>query len=872
MPYAVQWLQNLILTRPLDAPESRLDARLLQGGAWGVLLALPLLLWQFGGQGLLPVSTSGYLPFHSLAEGFAVLVAMMIFVTGWHVHDGHHRGASVLLACAFLAVGLIDFAHLLSHPGMSDFITPNGPGKTVAFWLSERMTLSLAVLCYVLLPRRGECLIAHRHLVLAVALGWAGLCWWLGITQAEALAALLGAADGPSRIESAVEATSILLIVAALFGLGRQAPGDTRQQRPTIALACWLMLASQLFFLADAPGADLSAVLGHLYKIAGYFFLYRGMFVESVQAPIQRLHQAKAELDESRQHYLQLLEAAPDAIVVADADGRILLGNQALEQLFGHDRSELLGQPVETLLPQALRRAHAERRSAYATHPTPRPMQNLPNLVGQHKDGRELPVDISLSVVRGARGTQYLAFVRDAADRRRLESALRHQAGHDALTDLPNRTVLHQRIEEALAAPRQDGRGVALLLLDLDNFKNINDSLGHHVGDAFLVETARRLQAAARDGEMAARLGGDEFVLLLPAAEGLAQAEATARRVLAMLAPPVAVDGYELAGGVSVGIAWAADGADKDDGTLLRQADIAMYQAKAHARGSYRVFSDDMQARLDDDLLLRQRLARAIELGQLELHYQPQVSVASGAVLGVEALLRWTHPTLGPISPARFIPVAEASGLILPLGEWVLREACRQVAAWCAAGTPVLVSVNLSAHQFRLNDLVERVSAALRDAGAPPELLELELTETAVMQDPQTAAAVLAQLAALGVSLAIDDFGTGYSSLSRLTTFKLHKLKIDRAFVDDMCHSAGDAAIVRATVSLAHSLGLTVVAEGVETQEQLAFLDDVGCEQYQGWLFSRARPAGELAPLLLRQRPAQPVAAASAAVPEAALA
>ncbi len=418
------------------------------------------------------------------------------------------------------------------------------------------------------------------------------------------------------------------------------------------------------------------------------------------------------------------------------------------------------------------------------------------------------------------------------------EARIQRLAHFDALTGLPNRVLLDDRGRVALAAAQRHGRPLALMFLDLDHFKSVNDSLGHRVGDAVLVQLAARLQSAVRDEDTVCRLGGDEFVVLLPETDA-AGAVRVAEKLLALTQHPILVEGHELTVTPSIGIALhPQDGADLD--ALSRAADAAMYRTKEDGRNGYRLYSGELQARADRDLQLGNGLRRALERDQLSLVYQPQLDFASGAICGVEALLRWQHPELGAVSPAEFIPIAESSGLVLPIGEWVLDQAAAQVAAWDREGlTGLVVAVNVSSVQLHRGDLPARVRRAVDRAGIQCNRLGIELTEGAAMKNPHAAAEVLNALASLGVGLAVDDFGTGYSSLSYLKRFPVSTLKIDRSFVADLAVDADDRAIVDAIVKMASSLGMRTVAEGVETEAQRVFLQQRGCSAMQGYLLSR---------------------------------
>jgi diguanylate cyclase (GGDEF)-like protein len=434
-----------------------------------------------------------------------------------------------------------------------------------------------------------------------------------------------------------------------------------------------------------------------------------------------------------------------------------------------------------------------------------------------------------------------------------LEAAnrqLRHLATHDSLTGLPNRVLLDDRLQQAIAHADRDMRSFAVLICDLDRFKLINDSLGHRAGDELLQEVARRLLTVVRTADTVARFGGDEFVLIGTSTGDAEDAAALAVRVMDVLQAPVRIAAIDIHTSPSIGIAMYPD-----DGVtmqaLLAHADAAMYSAKQHGRGNFRRFTPGMDAGTEERVQLESDLHNALTQNQFQLYYQPKVDTQTGEVRSAEALIRWLHPTHGIVSPAEFIPLAEECGLIGAIGGWVIREACRQTRTWQIDGVPSLrVSVNLSASQFRDSGLVDSIRRALDDAGLQARYLEVELTESAVMSDPEKSIAILEQLSAMGVLVSVDDFGTGYSSMSYLRRFPIDKLKIDRVFIDEIVSRPEDASIVRAIVSLAHSLRLKVVAEGVETPAQLDFLKTAGCDEYQGYHFSRPLPAAEFERLI----------------------
>lgn len=570
---------------------------------------------------------------------------------------------------------------------------------------------------------------------------------------------------------------------------------------------------------------------------------------------ITDLRRSQLELERERERARVILESIGDGVIATDPEGRIVYLNPAAEASTGWPEAEALGQPAETVFRLASETSgHSlagELREALRGGARFR----LPPLsVLFSRDGHQVPVEDSFAPIvdnAGGRLGSVLVF-HDVSESRQLAAQLRHQASHDALTGLPNRDLLLDRLEQGLRhAERRRGR-LALLFLDLDRFKHINDTLGHALGDELLKHVSERLREAVRRTDTVSRLGGDEFVVLLAHLERVEDATDLAEKLTDAIAQPFCLGGHELHVTTSLGIAlFPEDGSSSE--SLLQQADIAMYHAKESGRNAFRFYTPDMNRRAAERLFLEHSLSRVLERGELAVYYQPQIDLRTGHAVGVEALLRWQHPRYGAIEPERFIPVAEDTGTILEIGEWVLTEACRQAQAWQRQGLPVRVAVNVSAVQFARADAVALVTRVLGATGLAPDQLELELTETVVMRDAEHAAQRLGALKALGVRVAVDDFGTGYSSLSYLKAFPLDSLKIDRSFVRDLATDPSDAAIATAIIRMAHSLRLTVTAEGVESAVAQAFLAAQGCDSGQGHFFGSPRPAAEVE-ALLRER------------------
>lgn len=472
-------------------------------------------------------------------------------------------------------------------------------------------------------------------------------------------------------------------------------------------------------------------------------------------------------------------------------------------------------------------------------------------------DGRESWVLTSKIPLKNRHGEIIgtMGIAHNITDRKQAELRIRYMALHDALTGLPNRILLEDRLGEAIALAGRNQKSVAVLMLDLDRFKNVNDSFGHFVGDRLLEEVSRRLQDTLRDSDIVARLGGDEFVIGIPLAASSQDIETVAQKVLAALEAAFQIEGHTLRIGGSIGISmYPADG--ESPGTLLQFADAAMYQAKEKGRGSYSFFASELTAATRRHQKLENDLHQACARGEFAVHYQPLVSTDLGRITGVEALLRWFHPEEGLISPSEFIPRLEELGLIVEVGEWVLKTACRQNVAWQKEGLPpIRVAVNVSAQQFYRGSIVGSVKRALRETGMAPEWLELELTEGVTLDESETTIEIMRDLKRIGVSLSLDDFGTGWSSLSYLRRFPLDRIKIDRSFMRDIASETPAEAVVRSIISLAGNLGLGCVAEGVETRQQRDYLEKQMCDEMQGFLFSPALPAAECGKLMQSEQP-----------------
>ena len=553
---------------------------------------------------------------------------------------------------------------------------------------------------------------------------------------------------------------------------------------------------------------------------------------------------AQAEAREQLRLAAQVFENSGEAILIVDAGHRVIAANRAFSRISGHAEAEVLGREPAFLCGEAGDDA-GTLAGIWAAVEAHGHWQG--EVRSRRHDDTPYPAWLVASAVRDEGGalTHYIVIFADIGERKAIEARLAYLAHHDVLTGLPNRMLARDRLEQALALAARAQQRVALMFLDLDHFKNINDTLGHGVGDMLLQSVAARLESCVRRSDTVSRQGGDEFLIVLTALSELDSVSRIATDILDAMAPGFEIDGHALACSFSIGIAlYPDDGADFD--TLLLKADTAMYHAKEAGRNAYRFFTEHMNAEARERLQIQSLLHGAAERGELCLHYQPQFDLVSGELACAEALLRWNSAELGQVSPARFIPVAEESGLIVPVGEWALREACRQAESWRRTGFAVPVAVNLSALQFRRSDPVELLERVLAESGLPAAQLELELTESVLVQDSGGGTLErLRRLKALGVSLAIDDFGTGFSSLAYLRRFPIDKLKIDQAFVRDIATDPEDAAIVNLVIELGRILRIRTVAEGVESEAQLRFLAERGCDMVQGYHFARPMTAAQ---------------------------
>lgn len=593
------------------------------------------------------------------------------------------------------------------------------------------------------------------------------------------------------------------------------------------------------------------------HKDGSYRWIFaRGEKIKAENGKVERVVGSHTDITSRKieeDRFRSAVQASPNAMIMVNALGIIVLTNSQAEAMFDYADDELIGLSVDNLIPYSVQENHQRNFENYMKNPADRQMKKGRPLYARRRNGEEFWVEVGLMPITAQDGNYVLASVVDMTAKIEAERRIEKLINYDLLTELPNRQLMMDRMQHAMTAAQRSDSRLALLHLNMDRFKHINDTLGHNAGDALLIEIAKRLSSIVKSTDTVARIAGDEFALLL---EEINEDEVArlAGKVLEVVSKSFLFEGHEVVMTPSIGIAmFPQDGTDGE--SLFLSADTAMNKVKEDGRNDFRFFAKAMQQRTTRMLQLESAMHHALERNQFHLMYQPQVTMDGKSIIGVEALLRWTHPELGFISPAEFIPLAESNGLIIPIGNWVMRTALLQLKSWIGAGlTPLIMAVNLSAIQFRHPNLQGVVTGILKEVELPPEYLELELTESVATADPVNAIAVMNELHALGIRLAIDDFGTGYSSLSYLKKFKVYKLKIDQSFVRDIATDSDDRAIVSAIIQMSKGLGFKTIAEGVETHAQSEFLMEQGCDEFQGYIFSKPLPAEQVLELIRKHQ------------------
>jgi diguanylate cyclase (GGDEF)-like protein/PAS domain S-box-containing protein len=783
---------------------------------------------------------AGYLPLHTLLETIAIVIAMLVFAVGWNAYSENIPGSIVILASVFFGVAILDFTHQMSYTGMPDLITPGSPDKSINFWLSARTLATAALLAAAIIPWRPFVSRMTRYVLLGSVCILVAAIHWLYLFHIELMPVTFIPGKGltPFKVYYEYALIAINLITALILWLRMRKPISINAAG--LFGAVCVMALSEFYFTLYAVTTDIFNVLGHIYKVIAYLFIYHAIFVATVKSPYRQLKASQAQLQAT-------MDAMPDLMFELDMDGRFIDYHAA--------QSELLAVPVEVFLGKTIREVMPVKAAEIfyeALHEAQR---------HGHSQGKEIKLvvpegtrwyelSVSPKVVERGQKPSFIVLSRDITERKTAEVQIHRLAYYDALTHLPNRIQLEDRLRQSFTTSARTGQFGAVLFFDLDQFKKINETKGYEIGDLLLIEVARRLESKVQNGDTVARIGSDEFVVVL---EGLgnnskevaAQANLFAEELQSALSQPYQLKTHTHHLTPSIGIAMFR-GQDDSFENLLKHAEVAMQQAKTSGRNAIRFHDNDMQLALEARAELESGLRIALDKRQFQLYYQIQVD-SLNRPLGAEALIRWIHPERGMISPAEFIPLAEEIGIILPIGLWVLQNACAQLKAWQInpLTRELVLAVNVSAKQFHQDDFVSQVQRVLFESGAKPSMLKLELTESMLLDRVDDTIAKMRELKLLGVHFSMDDFGTGYSSLQYIKRLPLDQLKIDQSFVRDINEDTNDAAIVQAIIAMSDALGLSVIAEGVETEAQREFLDKRGCHAYQGFLFGKPIPVAQ---------------------------
>lgn len=770
---------------------------------------------------LLYISEENFLLFHTLAEVFAIVIAVLLAVVAWYTYSFSNNHYLAYLGTGYLWVAVLDLMHTLTYKGLNLF--GEIPDDTsIKFWIVTRffeagLLLSAPLFLVRRVDRPGMMAMFAMFALLVNVIVFKGY-----------IPTLYVEGSGLTTLKVYAEYAIILLLLAAAAYTLRQRNLFDRRLVNMIILSIALTIAAELCFTLYESLHAIQLVAGHIFKLFSYWAIFIAIVQTALNEPYEILARTSGTYD-----------AVPTPTVVVNRAGIIQQVNREACRVTGMHAKDLLEQDC-----------HAWFHSRHVARPDCVICQYI-------ADGKPLSKyemqksdmswwEFALSPFDSLNNSELMVHVcTDISDRKHAEQSLLHQANYDSLTQLPNRALALDRLLQAIEIARRDGKHVAVMFIDLDNFKNINDTLGHVIGDRLLVAVSNVLESSIRQSDTLARWGGDEFIVILGDLDGLGTARPIADKILRQLSSPLYAGDREFIISASIGISGFPDNGDEPN-VLLSNADAAMYLAKADGRNTVRYYTADLNAQAAARMEMERYLRNAVENNELSLHYQPQARVSDRALVGAEALLRWRNPVLGNVRPDIFIPLAEASGLINPIGEWVLQAVCRDIAAWRAAGYGEMrISINISSIQFVNEGFIPFLRQTVLEHNIDPRLLELEITETLLLGDEQRNIGLFNQLRLQGFNLSLDDFGTGYASLSYLKKFPFNEVKIDRQFVMDADTNESDASLCRAIVAMAHGLGLTVVAEGVETVGQWQLLRDNRVELAQGYLYSKPLPEPE---------------------------
>ncbi|MGY6274914.1 bifunctional diguanylate cyclase/phosphodiesterase [Methylomonas sp. MgM2] len=824
------------------------------------LIILPVLLLsiQIASVFLFPhyaLTLVNYVPLHTAMEILAIVVSSLVFAAGWIVYQEEGSANLMLLACCFLGVALLDLMHTLSFPGTSDWLTPNGPEKAINFWLAARAFAAMALFCVAFLPDWPLKKTQSRWLMLTTVLALVGLIAWLVLSHQSWLPRTFIAGSGLTLFKKSAEYLLITIYAAMAFRFYLKTRNPHVLNVAGLCAAATVMAMSEVFFTLYGNVSDNFNFLGHVYKVIANALIYCSVVTNSLMLPYQRLYRSNLALKESEAKFHAIVDESPIAYVLNDEKQRIRYLNPAFINTFGYGLDDLSTWQdwwVKAFPDFEYRQACYENWQRHLQFAQQSGQAFMPmEMDVSNKQGNRRTVQANIAFLGDRLAGHHVVILQDISERVEAMNVIWRQAHLDPLTELPNRSQFFEKLMQEMLTARKNRRRMALLFIDLDRFKDVNDTLGHFMGDILLREAGRRLRLSVGENLTLARLGGDEFTVVVGNLNAREQVEPIAQNILRCLAKPFDLGDETVYISASIGIAFCPDDSDKSE-ELLKNADQAMYEAKKQGRDRYSFYTKKMQQHAQSRMRLLGELHSALSKQQLMVHYQPIVELATGEICKAEALLRWHHPTLGMVSPIDFIPLAEETGIIVEVGEWVFRTAARQVKAWreryCSE---FQISVNKSPVQFS-NDRYDQSHwpQELAQLGLPGHCIVAEITEGLLLDASRPVAQQLLLFRDAGIQVALDDFGTGYSSLAYLKKFDIDYLKIDRSFVNQLTAESNDKVLCEAIIVMAHKLGIKVIAEGIETTEQYHLLVDAGCDYGQGYLFSKPVPAEAFEELL----------------------
>jgi diguanylate cyclase (GGDEF)-like protein/PAS domain S-box-containing protein len=784
-----------------------------------------------------------YLSLHTILEFFSITISFAIAIQGWMIFPHHLSRHRLWYSGTFLAIGMIDLLHTLSYKGMPGLIiTGSSVQKATWFWITARLTQACMLFLIMFFPNK-QIQSKRKNIVFVCSLLYVFIVSFIIIRYEQELPLLVIEGEGTTNLKNFLEYIVVLFYAFTIFMLFVSYKKQLKKSYLDLILALSFLFLSELVFTFYKNVYDLQNFLGHLYKVIGYMYFMKGIYIATIKEPYDAQQKAEEELRKREKQLKTITSSLGEGVIVLDKEKKAIFINQEAERLLGYRKEELLGETLHDKIHYCKADKSDFPSEECPVHKTIKfkKTYRVEEDFYIRKDGTMLPIAYVSTPMIDDNGevTGSVVVFRDITERKKYDEKIKHQAYHDALTDLPNRRYLIEKLKSEFKKAEKHNRQVAILYLDLDNFKNINDSFGHVMGDLLLKSVAQRL-TVIHPNSFIARLGGDEFAVLL--SDDVPDIEEVACKTIQTLRQPFMLENKEVFVTTSVGISiYPKD--SNNEMTLIQHADMAMYDAKKKGKNQFSLYTAELEQQRIRKSKIEQLLHIAIENQEISLYYQPIVDTASKRIIGLEALARWNHSEMGYIPPNEFISIAEENGLIVPLGKHILKTAIQHLKHLHEIGfSHLYVSVNLSLRQLQHHGFTAFISQLLQKTKLQPSYLELEITENIALSDEEHVINSIQALKNIGVRIAIDDFGSGYSSIGYLRTISVDTLKIDKSFIFDVTTNPNTAHLTSAIVTLAHSLNLQIVAEGVETKEHLRFLEQHHCDKAQGYLFSPPVP------------------------------